>query len=737
MSKPLFSLPIGSHRNVLKNWCISVLPVAVLGLSLGFGGCHNRVPVANKVRISSSVDDATRPITASDLISIRDIGASAFDDVISVSPDGAHVAFQVQQGDATLNEYRTGWFVTSTTAGGAVTSVGGGGDVMLHGEASGRIGGTRLTIQAKWSPDSEWIAYRLKLNGETQIWRSRRDGSLQEQLTRNAADVSDFTWSTDGSEVFFQVGRQRDATSKALQKEGQLGYLFDDRFLVSYATTPTFFDPGETNPFDPDHVSGLWVYEIESGQERVATEADLDAYLALTAAQKPKSVDKSRAVHSVVSFSKSGPVAWLENVEPGKYAGYQPPLVVHAIAADGTEVRCDAAECIGLIQAPVWGVGGEEIYFMRREGVNHLQRGLYAWRPETNALRTILKVDDLIEDCEQGMGKLVCLHESSISPRKIVVIDPSNGSIETLVDPNPEFHHFAMTLVEKLEWQGASGVDAAGHLVYPLGYEAGKRYPLVIVQYRSRGFLRGGTGDETPIHPLAANGFFVLSFDRPVKHDAAAMIGDFAEVERQNWGDDLWERTSALSALETIIDQLDDRGLIDRHRVGITGLSDGAETVWYAMIHSKYFAVASTSSGGWSPSWYYLLNRAMRERYFKRSAELSPPGMGGDDRWRRIAPEFHADTIDTPVLVQVSDHELVASAAVIGSLMDAGKPIDAYVFPNEYHVKWQPKHKSAVYYRTIDWLNFWLRGVEDSNPDKAAQYERWRALKRAKAESGP
>ena len=283
--------------------------------------------------------------------------------------------------------------------------------------------------------------------------------------------------------------------------------------------------------------------------------------------------------------------------------------------------------------------------------------------------------------------------------------------------------------VEKLEWKEPGGIWAAGHLVYPANFDESKRYPLVIVQYRSHGFLRGGVGDEYPIFPLASNGFFVLSFDRPERYEYFQTIADPWLLEGTYWGQGLWERESALSSIREIVKRLINRDLIDPTKIGITGLSDGAETVWYSLIHSDIFSAAAASSGGWSPSWYWLATRQTREHYMKQAAGLPSPASGDLQRWRRISPEFHADSINTPVLIQVADRELVETVPTISALEEAGQPVEAYVFPNEYHIKWQPKHKLAVYNRTIDWFNFWLRDVEDSDSKKAAQYERWRRMK--------
>src|SRR3546814_20070790 len=62
---------------------------------------------------------------------------------------------------------------------------------------------------------------------------------------------------------------------------------------------------------------------------------------------------------------------------------------------------------------------------------------------------------------------------------------------------------------------------------------------------------------------------------------------------------------------------------------------------------------------------------------------------------------------------------------------------DLYVFPNEPHQKFQPRHKLAAYERNIDWFRFWLQGYEDSDPAKHEQYKHWRAMKAAGVERSP
>lgn len=727
--KPVYfcQLQLGSEKVPAVQAAAALMVVALIALSAlrVYAQQHvDRVTLSGP-RTQSAADEMPRPITPIDLVELRDIGGLR--GAISVSPNGEYVAFQIQHGNVARNEYMVGWFVAQIGVNsGLVKPLGNGGDVILVGEETGFVSGARLDMQARWSPDARWIAYRRKHNGEVQLWRSRWDGGVQERLTYNAADVSDFVWSAQGDKIFFEVeGQSREEKRMAMQSEAERGFLYDERFFPGYSTSPVL--PGSTDAHASNNVRSnhLWVYDTKWMKERYATNEEMVEYSATTRDVTLDHLEEGRTIRQVVISEESGAAAWLEKETPLSHS--RPVWILRALTADGLEYRCDASECTGWGRI-IWSARGEEIYFIRSEGANGLTRAIYSWSPSEKTVRTILKTDDWLTACDvaNASGLLVCIHEGATTPRKIVTIDPLDGSMCIVVEPNPEFQVFQLTPVEKLEWKEASGEDAAAHLVYPVGYEAGRRYPLVIVQYRSYGFLRGGVGDEYPIHPLAANGFFVLSFDRPER--PRPMHGDRYDWERAEWGADLWERSATLSALEIIVDKLDERALIDPRKVGITGLSDGAETVWYAMIHSSRFTVAAASSGGWSPSMYYLVNQATRENYFKRAAELLPYGMGTDHRWKRIAPEFHAATINVPILVQVADRELTASAATVGALMDAEKPIETYVYPNEFHVKWQPKHKLAVYERGIDWFNFWLRGVEDSEHEKADQYKRWKKL---------
>lgn len=76
--------------------------------------------------------------------------------------------------------------------------------------------------------------------------------------------------------------------------------------------------------------------------------------------------------------------------------------------------------------------------------------------------------------------------------------------------------------------------------------------------------------------------------------------------------------------------------------------------------------------------------------------------------------------------MQVPEQEYRSNVELLSRLQRAGKPAELWAFPQEMHIKWQPRHQLAANERNLDWFRFWLAGEVDPDPAKAAQYVRWR-----------
>ena len=164
-------------------------------------------------------------------------------------------------------------------------------------------------------------------------------------------------------------------------------------------------------------------------------------------------------------------------------------------------------------------------------------------------------------------------------------------------------------------------------------------------------------------------------------------------------------------------------------RLGISGLSDGANTACYALIHAPdVFAAASVASTTWNPILYYVAGPMFRPQ-LQWFGLKDPDSPGDTGQWRDLSIALNAETLRTPLLIQVSDAELLPETQTAAALRAHDKPFEMHVFPGEHHLKSQPRHRLSVYRRNVQWFDFWLKGEQDPDPVDDGQYSRWTLLR--------
>lgn len=301
------------------------------------------------------------------------------------------------------------------------------------------------------------------------------------------------------------------------------------------------------------------------------------------------------------------------------------------------------------------------------------------------------------------------------------------NDVRPIFDPNPEWRSLSLGTVTRLRFTNAYGIATFGDLVMPPDHRAGEKHPLIVVQYESRGFLRGGTGDEYPIALYAAHGYAVLSVQGPVSISWSRGASTPAEVNRLDRVD--WiDRRSVLSSLVAGVRVAIATGAVDAKRIGVTGVSEGASGAQFALLNSHLFRAAAVSTCCDESYVINVLDGPGGTPWFRN---MGYPSLTGNHAafWKDMSLRDNAGTMATPLLMQIGDGEYLGALESYAALREHNRPVELYVFPDEYHFKWQPKHRQAVYLRSLDWFDFWLRGLSDPDPQKSEQYARWSALR--------
>jgi len=666
------------------------------------------------VEVPSVLKTEPRPVTSMDLLTLRDIRG------LQISPDGKHVAFVLIQAVYETNHYRSGIFVISTEKGSKPVSLG------TVGPGRWNEGNEWLPENPVWSLDSRHIYHTMKSGGSWQVWRWDHEGGPPVQLTHTQHDVQSAYLSLDGAKLILTLEAPSGVDRKKLSEQG---ILYDGSFD---ATGQSIIDRLAT-------ISGAesetWIQDLASGSSHKAT-TDEQRELAVSgdATMAPNGelsgqvftkneIEEQKIYSYTLSPDRKKVAYWRIEDDASKSQFRTYPLLVKLTSGGAPVTLATWPYYPGEYW---WSPDSKQVYFTEGNGNNpddpHTTR-IMAAAATGGEPRPVLDSSDALSDYSTDKSRrlLACMRENNTTPAEIALADLLTGRVRTLVNVNPELQNLQISPARRIDALDKREQRFWGHLVLPLGYEPGKRYPLIITTYvDGAAFLRGGVGDEYPIQIFAANSFAVLNF-HAIGLDRNPTSGNFDSTLLQ------WQAPT--EALAAAIAKLADEGIIDRSKVGITGLSFGAAMVHYGISHSNLFRAAVASGPAWDPILYYIARDSLRQAWTSE-LNLGPPMGDSSTNWQKMSAALNAGRVNTPLLINAADSEYTACMQLVVTLHDLKKPVEMFIYPDERHEKNQPKHRYSIYEHNVDWFNFWLRDKEDPNPAKAEQYKRWRELRK-------
>jgi dipeptidyl aminopeptidase/acylaminoacyl peptidase len=692
-------------------------------------------------------DTATQrphPITLDEILSTREIGEPRR------SPDGRRVAFLVSQAFRSCNCYRTALYV--------VDAAGRSRPRKLH--EAGAL--TKLS----WTPDGHGISYLSDESGSVQLWNldlrngeaapvfvhaATLDRSSQLSLLRPSTawqGILDYQWSPGGQRVAFTALSLVD--SSAIRRDLLQGVRFDD-------TRMTFLDLVDERWATT--LPQLWMYDVRRGQQRLLWApaawsmvgiqsmawapdgADLAvSYDILGDSSSPGREETARlgilrlrdASFSVLvaanDRSVSNPVWGPRGDAIAYYArndATQSAVTMIPVANRTTRVVASgAASSWGNHSAIWWNEAGDTLVFESEGlGLRRERCGLYRVAVAGGALQRVTSLETCVSDCDRVMdGRLVCVEQSGNVAPAPALVDLATGRTRRLATINPQATRWLLGKVSQLHWTNRYGAETNGYLIAPVGYEVGTRCPLLIITYGFRGeyLTQAESWTSFPAQAFAGSGFAVLLMNAP-RYD------DWPPGDRI-----LGQRAFAYSPLastEAIIRQLADEGIIDSTRVGMMGTSFGAMWTDFVLTHSSLVQAAATVAGPGADVSVYALQGTRAVHQFWDNVVGGPP----EDstlitQWLPFSTALNARSAHAPLLIQADSREALASLEWYAALRRHHKPVDLILFPAGGHVFTQPEHRFYSMQRSLEWFDYWLRGVRDPDPAKAEQYSRWDSM---------
>jgi len=330
------------------------------------------------------------------------------------------------------------------------------------------------------------------------------------------------------------------------------------------------------------------------------------------------------------------------------------------------------------------------------------------------------------------------LREDTNTPPALYATDLRSKRAEKIYDPNPGFlDRYSLGRTEVVHWRDSSNRPWSGLLYYPIGYQPGHRYPLVIQTHGyltgSFGFaLAGGYPTAYAAQPLANRGIAVLCLRFPDRFEEEGLWEKYMNTPR--------EPQTVMAGTVSAIEHLRKIGLVNPGRVGLVGFSRTGWYVEYILTHSDYpFAAAIAADGEHYSYGEYILSSNVQKKDMEK-ATGAPPFGPGLAAWLREAVGFNMDKIHTPLrLEEDSDYiwSVIGQWEIYGNMRRLERPVDYHFAPDldipdlyngGSHPLVNPIQRLASQGGTVDWFDFWFNGREDASSAKSDQYRLWEKL---------
>ena len=235
---------------------------------------------------------------------------------------------------------------------------------------------------------------------------------------------------------------------------------------------------------------------------------------------------------------------------------------------------------------PSWSAAGDAVRFVAGVGGN---RHVYAVTTSGDLIRQVTSGDRQVGSVSVTSDGLIMAYTvtDAITPAEVFV-NRGDGSLQQrLTSFNDAWlSEVSLQRAERLTWTVTDGTEIEGWLIKPVGYEAGRSYPLVL---KIHGGPYGAYGNSffRTFHVLSNAGFFVL-YTNP--RGSTGYGHDFTYAATPGWGE--IDTEDLLAGVDTALETYSD---IDPARIGVSGGSYGGFMTNWLTATTERFAAAVTS----------------------------------------------------------------------------------------------------------------------------------------------
>ncbi len=642
-------------------------------------------------------------MTIEDGLAIKNVGAPLF------SPDGRWVAYTISEWDKKEDRRVSHIWLASIDGGRSIRLTGGD-----KGETS-----------PQWSPDGRRIAFLADRSdkGGSQVWVIEVEGGEADKLTSEETSISSFGWSPDGKRIAFVM---RDAPKDKAEREKRKKEKFDAIVVdADYSwshlwtinleskekkrlTEGAFTVSGPR--WSPD---GKWIaYTMsrhglqESSFIDISEDRNTDICVISAEGGRPRQLTTNPAADSNPDWSPDSRwIAYTASTEPKSWAARTDIMLVAVEGSEPRNLTKDFDESAG--SGVTWSPDGRAICFASGVGLyNHIfsvpasgGKCIQLTRENRNYSQF-----DLSHDGKQ----LAYTVSDSRATDDIWVADIGSQQARKITWANPQLRDFALAETEIIRWKGPDNFDIEGLLVKPLGYEAGKRYPLIL---QIHGGPYGKFSDifNSRAQIFAANGYAVLM---PNPRGSTGYGHQFTVANLGDWGGRDFQ--DIMNGVDAVIA----KGVADADKCVVMGGSYGGFMTFWAITQTDRFKAAIGHAA--ISDWYSFHGQSdipgLMEYGF-----LGQPWTAAET-YRKWSPMTYVERVKTPILITHGEQDkrvpIAQGEQYYRALRKRGVEARFLRYPREGHGIQEPNHQIDLVGRQLAWFDSHL-GITRTKPVEA------------------
>jgi dipeptidyl aminopeptidase/acylaminoacyl peptidase len=665
-----------------------------------------------------------RPMTFMDIMELKNVGG------VALSPDGSKIAYAVSAWEHPSAKPS----VDSTRPD---TAKGDKHEMRSHIWMVPAAGGTprQMTFGEKgenapqWAPDGRSLAF-LSSRGpgtdvKTQIWVLPMDGGEAYQLTTSRENVTGFEWSKDGSRIAFLAVDTLPKNDEAKTARKDDPQVFEDDFRLSHAWV---IDVPTKRATEVAHgnltVSGApsWSPDgtrlaFQAQPTTMLRETRSDIYVVTIADKSMKKITPKSDAASPPAWSPDGKTIAF-NVLPQSHTARADSimdreigndhLVLYDVASGKVKDTYDPKVDVSAGN-PRWTPDGARVLFTTGE---RAWSAVYAYDVAAGKLTRV--VDKLLigQPSLSKDGRLAAYTLGSPNaPADVYVSDLTFASPKKLTDLNPQLANIALGETEVITWKSTDGTPVEGILLKPVGYQAGRKYPLLV---EAHGGPTGATNTAfkanwgSPGQVWAGQGWAVLY---PNPRGSTNYGEKFTKANIMDWGGGDYRD------IMTGVDDVIKRGIADSSKMAFEGWSYGGYmTAWVVSQTSRF---KSARMGAGLSDLQSMYGTTDIPGYIGTFFSGVPTQKTLDFYRARSAITF-VDNVTTPLLIQHGGNDqrvpVGQSMEYFRALKDRGKTVELVFYPREGHGLAEYYHQLDKMQREYDWMTKYTLGAQKVVP---------------------